>query len=156
MAAREGASKITILARNLKEAEKLAAGLKAIFPGVLVHAGEMEAAAMSEAACDADVLLNATPLGMEGSKENFRSFGFLKKLPARALVYDLVYKPGRTELLRKAAEIGLAVQNGLGMLIYQGILADQIFLGRKLDRYALYSAVKEEIKDDHRIKTGRD
>jgi shikimate 5-dehydrogenase len=50
--------------------------------------------------------------------------------------------------LRRADELGLATQNGLGMLIYQAILADGIFLGQRLeksDMHDLYTRVKEGI-----------
>lgn len=73
-----------------------------------------------------DLLINATPVGMQ--KEDplvFDSEQFHPKL----VVYDLVYNPAQTPLLREAGRKGCAgVFNGLGMLLYQGALAFKVWL----------------------------
>ncbi|HRG55713.1 MAG TPA: shikimate dehydrogenase, partial [Lacunisphaera sp.] len=53
----------------------------------------------------------------------------LKKIPAPARVYDMIYRPPRTTLLRQAAELGLAHANGLSMLIHQGARSLEIWTG---------------------------
>jgi shikimate dehydrogenase len=96
--------------------------------------------AFAKALADADVFINATPLGMEGSGSGFNGFLFLNKLPEDSLVYDLVYNPRETELVKAARKRGLGAENGLSMLIYQGILADELFFGIKTERQELYQA----------------
>jgi shikimate dehydrogenase len=77
---------------------------------------------------DADIFLNATPLGMQGYAQDFEDLGFLDALPKTALVYDCVYIPAETTLLRAARARGLKAENGLSMLVWQGLLADVHFL----------------------------
>jgi len=70
----------------------------------------------------ADILINATPVGMRSDDPVL----FEKELLHPDLfVYDLVYNPPETRLLTMAREIGARTSNGLGMLFYQAILALQ-------------------------------
>ncbi len=68
----------------------------------------------------ADILINATPVGMKEADPLF-----VKKewLHPGIFVYDLIYNPSETKLLRTAREAGCQTANGLGMLLYQGVLA---------------------------------
>jgi shikimate dehydrogenase len=143
-AAQEGAEGIVILARDVRKAEDIASALCVTAAG-RARAMPMTAPAMREAAVGADLLVNATPLGMSGAGSDFTSLGFLEALPQGAFVCDLVYDPPLTPLLARASELGLRSQNGLGMLIYQAILADELFLGRTLDRAKLYKAVRDRL-----------
>ncbi|GHV07739.1 hypothetical protein FACS1894217_09080 [Clostridia bacterium] len=77
---------------------------------------------------DFDLVINATPLGMSGFDHDFTDFGFLDKLPSKALIYDLIYNPLETQLLREAKKRNLKTLNGLAMLTAQALLADAIFL----------------------------
>lgn len=85
-----------------------------------------------------DILINATPLGMSGLPGKFRDFRFLAMLRQDALVCDLIYEPAETELLREARMRRIETMNGLPMLVYQGILADEIVFGIRTDRKGLY------------------
>ncbi|MDR2163846.1 MAG: AAA family ATPase [Clostridiales Family XIII bacterium] len=98
-----------------------------------------------DALAGTNILINATPLGMEGTGKEFASFSFLEKLPTGAFIYDIVYNPRETALVCTARERGIAAEGGLSMLVYQGILSDELFLGMKLDRKAIYEAVWEKI-----------
>jgi shikimate dehydrogenase len=64
----------------------------------------------------ADLLVNATSLGMAGKPDLDVS---LDPLPRRAVVYDIVYVPLETSLLRRARLRGLRTADGLGMLLHQ-------------------------------------
>jgi shikimate dehydrogenase len=50
-------------------------------------------------------------------------------LSPSTFVYDLVYDPPETPLLRRAKERGCRTQNGVGMLLYQGCIAFEIWTG---------------------------
>jgi len=52
-------------------------------------------------------------------------------LPERAVVYDAVYRPEETRLLREARQRGLHTISGLGMLIHQGACAWEYWFGRR-------------------------
>jgi len=68
----------------------------------------------------ADLFINATPIGMKEADPLL-----VKKqwLHPKLFVYDLIYNPAETKLLKAAQEAGCSYANGLGMLLYQGYLA---------------------------------
>ena len=51
----------------------------------------------------------------------------LHNLPRPAAVFDMIYRPPQTALLRQAAELGLAHTNGLAMLVHQGARALELW-----------------------------
>lgn len=70
---------------------------------------------------------------MTGTNSQFRDLSFLDELPGHAAVFDLIYSPAETELLRQARLRGLKAANGLGMLIYQAVFALEYFAGVRID-----------------------
>ena len=77
-----------------------------------------------------DFLINATPVGMhEGDPCLVEAEMFHSNMS----VYDVIYNPEETMLLREAKEQGAQVSNGLGMLFYQGVLAFQHWANIELD-----------------------
>ncbi len=134
----EGASKISILNRTLSSAENIAKSLT----GINAYTYTLTSENLRNAVKDCDILINGTPLGMEGVEHDFEDLTFLNDLKADALVYDLIYNPEETSLLKSAKNLGFATLNGMGMLIYQGLLADEIFLERQLD----FAPIKEKIE----------
>ncbi len=82
----------------------------------------------SHALVDTGLLINATSLGMQGYP---RLTLDLSLLPTRAAVFDLVYRPLETPLLREARERGLKTIDGLAMLVHQAVPAFAAFYGRK-------------------------
>lgn len=75
---------------------------------------------------DAQILVNATPVGMYPNTEV--SPVDLNRLPNLEGVFDLIYNPARTRLLLQAEERGLCRANGLGMLVAQAKAAAERFL----------------------------
>ncbi|MFX1488986.1 MAG: shikimate dehydrogenase [Promethearchaeota archaeon] len=78
---------------------------------------------------NADILINATPVGMLPKVDN-------SPIPKELLhsdlfVFDVVYNPLETKLMREAAEIGCKTLGGLDMLINQGVLAFEWFTAKK-------------------------
>ena len=109
---------VTLLARN---------GLKAA--GMLAQAGlKGDVLPMDATLPEADLLVNGTPLGMTGQAPLEID---LSPLPGDALVYDIVYTPLETELLKAAKARQLAVIDGLDMLIGQAALAFELFFGEQ-------------------------
>ncbi len=69
-----------------------------------------------------DILINATPVGMKDDDPVLVDEDLLH---AQLFVYDVIYNPSQTRLLKMAQARGCRVSNGLGMLFYQGVLAFQ-------------------------------
>lgn len=96
---------------------------------------------------DADVLVNATSLGMVGQPPLEIDLAPLK---SDAIVYDVVYVPLETALLKAAKARGLRTVDGLGMLLHQAVVGFSHWFGRTPE-------VTEELRtllaDDIRAKT---
>ena len=60
-------------------------------------------------------------------------------------VYDMVYRPAETKLLRAAKAAGCRTANGLGMLLYQGTRALEIWTGRSAPVAVMRHALEKEI-----------
>jgi shikimate dehydrogenase len=77
-----------------------------------------------------DLLVNTTPLGLN---KNDPCLVDEDLLHGNMLVYDLIYNPPETPLLKMARRRGARASNGLGMLYYQGVLAFQHWANIQLD-----------------------
>jgi len=75
---------------------------------------------------EADILVNASPAGMDGVGSLDIPLTSLNK---NAVVYDLVYKPPDTNLLKEAKQLGHKASGGLSMLLYQGAESFEIWTG---------------------------
>lgn len=80
-----------------------------------------------------DLIVNSTPLGMS---PNVHASAWPEgiAMPSDAFVYDLVYNPVETLIMRQGIESGLRVSNGWGMLVEQALLAFEIWTGRHIER----------------------
>ncbi len=88
---------------------------------------------------DKSILINASSVGMKDNdpvliKENMLHKGLF--------VYDLIYNPGQTKLLKLAKDKGLPCSNGLKMLLYQGMLAFEHWTGQTPPEKVMFSALK--------------
>lgn len=142
-AALEGASSIHILGRRAEALSVIADMAKPYTIGT----GDLSPQSLQDAAAGCDILVNTIPLEMSGVGGSMADMApLLRSLPSTALVCDMVYSPPVTGFLRQAQELGLATMNGLPMLIYQAILADELYFGKRLDREALYRQIKNVLK----------
>jgi shikimate dehydrogenase len=118
-----GAERVEVVARRPEQALEVAA-----------LAGEAGMVATVDAADAADLVVNATPVGMagvalDGSDE--LPFGLdSKRLGPGQLVADLIYAPDTTQLLASARARGAGTCNGLGMLVHQAARQVTIWTGR--------------------------
>ena len=130
-----GAELITVCCRSPEKAAELASAS----PAVCI--ADLSRQSTDAVLARADLLVNCTPLGMQGVDADFKDFSFLDALPASAPVCDLIYRPLKTSLLLEAEKRGHRTLNGLGMLIHQAILALEHFAGMELDASAMKAAV---------------
>jgi len=76
----------------------------------------------------ADLLINATPIGMypkEGDSPISKDL-----LHQELFVFDVIYNPMKTQLMKEAAEIGCKTLSGLDMLVNQGVIAFEWWTGK--------------------------
>jgi len=83
---------------------------------------------LAESAADSDCLVNATPLGLKKTDPLPLEIDSVLK---KHLVCDLVYNPPETRFLKAAKKKGAKRLSGLGMLLYQGVIAFEIWTGKK-------------------------
>ncbi|MBR6459561.1 MAG: shikimate dehydrogenase [Actinomycetaceae bacterium] len=129
----EGAAHVSVLKRAnetfaaaREEIERLAGATDCSMS--LVDWGD--GAAVSEEVSSADILINATPIGM-GEKSESSPFS-ADDLREGQFVADAVYHPRVTRLLTDARERGATPVEGIGMLLWQALLAEEIWLGDEL------------------------
>jgi shikimate dehydrogenase len=75
-----------------------------------------------------DLVINCTPVGMSPDVDR-SPWPEDVPFPRDALLYDLVYNPPFTRLMDQAESVGARVIGGLGMLVWQGVLAFELWTG---------------------------
>ena len=138
--------RVTVLARRPEQAAQLVAELGAALPDASLTAGPLSAAAAVADGVYHPVIVNTTPLGMAGANAGHSPWPAAPLtaaalLPADAFVYDLVYNPPLTPLLRQAQAAGARFANGLGMLVNQAAEAFELWTNHKPDRDVMRRAV---------------
>ena len=118
-----GIGKIHVVNRTPERA----AALQARFGQAVQPANE---AALPHLLTRTGLLVNTTSLGMTGQPPLVID---LEPLPQQALVADLVYAPLETPLLAAARARGLAIADGLGMLLHQAVRGFQLWFGVRPD-----------------------
>ncbi|MFU8771582.1 MAG: shikimate dehydrogenase family protein, partial [Anaerolineales bacterium] len=93
------------------------------------------------------LIVNATPLGTI-SGEEASPWPLDLPLPAGAVVYDLVYNPPETPLVRYAKNAGLAAETGMGMLVEQAALAFERWTRVPAPRSVMYAAARKALSLD--------
>jgi 3-dehydroquinate dehydratase / shikimate dehydrogenase len=93
-----------------------------------------------------DVIVNATPMGMQGSSASVGQSPLEARELNCELVFDLVYRPMRTKLLRMAERRGIATLSGVEMFIAQGAAQWEIWTGERAPLRAMRKAVMKVLK----------
>jgi shikimate dehydrogenase len=133
--AREGAREILLLNRTVERAQRIAEEVAQF--NIPVRAATLEASTCAAELEGADVVVNTTSLGMHPrADESPINAQVLEALASGArnnlAVYDIVYNPLETRLLREARAAGLKGVDGLGMLIYTNVFAVQQCAGLEI------------------------
>ena len=132
-------SEVAILNRTPQRAEALVEAFSSLFPSASLAAFPLTAKALREQVAEADLLVNATPLGTWPEVDRSPWPEGLA-LPGHLTVFDLVYNPSQTRLLQQAAAAGARAIGGLGMLVHQGAAAFRLWTGLEPPVEAMYEA----------------
>jgi len=120
-----GISQLAIANRSLDRAQQLVDDIISVVPIKLISLPDSE---INQTIRQADIIINATPVGLKPDDPPVISMEMIR--PGQ-VVYDLVYNPPETQLLKQAKAKGAITQNGLEMLVYQGALAFELWTGQK-------------------------
>ncbi len=135
-----GATGITIYDKDVQKGSALARDIREKTGADVFAVDDIMNAA--GAAKDADCIVNATPLGMKKTDLMPLDAHVIRK---GQIVCDLIYNPPETRLLRSAKARGARTLNGLGMLLYQGVLAFEIWTGKKAPVGVMKAALIKQI-----------
>lgn len=138
-----GVARLAILNRGPRRAEDLAQQVRASRPGLEVKAWALhDSSGPARFLGRCDLVVNCTPVGLRAEDPPLVP-GF--PLAGGCLVCDLIYNPPETPLLRRAREAGCRCLNGLGMLLYQGAAAFELWTGLRAPVAAMRRALGEAL-----------
>lgn len=123
-------ARVTILNRTLQRAQTLMAALSPSFPLIPLRPLPLTPATLRQETSLADLLVNATSLGM-WPQVGRSPWPEELSLPPSLMVFDAVYNPLETKLMRQARTAGAQVIGGLGMLVHQGVIAWELWTGQE-------------------------
>jgi shikimate dehydrogenase len=92
---------------------------------------------------DKDLLVNTSPVGM---RPDDHCLVAAKAMHPKLFVYDVIYNPGETKLIGQAKQAGCRCSNGLGMLLYQGVLAFGHLTGKEAPIEVMRAALEKGVK----------
>lgn len=140
--AKYGAESMAILNRNVEKAQGLAADVSQ--SGLI---GEVKADSISEIRNylkDADILVDTTPIGMHPNISD-EPIAFAEDMNEDLVVFDAVYNPNETVLLKEAIKAGANPVYGIKMLLYQGAESFKIWTGRDAPVDVMEKALKDTL-----------
>jgi shikimate dehydrogenase len=134
--AAEGVAELYLVNRTRAKAEAIAREIQTSWPAVKLS--------LDYPSAGVDLLLNATSLGLKAGDDLPFDQKKLRiaEIPA---VYDMIYRPAETALLKRAKIEGCRTANGLGMLLYQGARALEIWSGKAAPIGIMRAALEKNI-----------
>ena len=96
---------------------------------------------LQDSITQADLLVNATSVGMDGASQPIPTSIVL---PEKLLVADVIYQPFETPFLKWARNQGNQAINGLGMLLYQAAEAFQLWTGKEMPTDQIWESLKQK------------
>ncbi|MFS9189037.1 shikimate dehydrogenase [Streptococcus infantis] len=96
---------------------------------------------LQDSITQADLLVNATSVGMDGSSQPIPTSIVL---PEKLMVADVIYQPFETPFLKWARNQGNQSINGLGMLLYQAAEAFELWTGKEMPTNQIWELLKQK------------
>jgi len=126
--AREGVTTLLIANRSSERAHGLARHLRGSSIQCSISVLPWTDKAIERGVQQSDIIINTTSVGMSPADPPLISSSVFR---SNHVVYDLIYNPPRTALLKQAEAAGATAISGLGMLVHQGALSFEIWTGRR-------------------------
>ncbi len=138
--ANAGARQICVYNRHVQRAQDLCRDMARFHTDVRFEAHSLDAVCNIDE--DTSLLVNATSLGMWPDTES-SPWPTDLPIPAHLTVCDLVYRPLETLFLTQARAVGAETIGGLGMLVYQGAAAFEMWTGHSAPVHVMRQACRE-------------
>ena len=135
---------IIIANRTPERSDRMAKDVKRYWSGS-IRSISLAADGLQDAARNAGLIVQCTTIGMLHGPDEDGSLLAAEDIPTEALVYDLVYNPTETPLMREAAKAGARVLGGLSMLVYQGAIGFELWTGEKAPVQAMFKATRQAL-----------
>ncbi len=140
----ESPQEIMVAARR----EQAARALLRSFSG-LAKSTSLRYTGFSEGFADSDILIHTTPAGMKGGPAPDEIVIPVNTLRGGQVLFDIVYNPHETPLIRAALARNVHVVYGDRMLLYQGVAQFELFTGLTAPVQAMESALLRQLKERH-------
>ena len=139
-----------IFERAIALADNLVSFTKGTLPGSKglksdVNAFQWENLSSARTLDNCDLIVHCTTIGMKDSPQEGQSPLSLEVIPKNVLVYDVVYNPWPTPLLRLAQKAGANILGGLPMLVYQGAASFKLWTGREAPVDIMFNKANEAL-----------
>jgi shikimate dehydrogenase len=139
------ASEVRLLGRNIQAGTQIAYDLHQITGGNILRF-DWNPIDLRQASQDCALVVNCTPIGMVPNVNNTPWFPSVP-FPPKTFVYDLVYNPIETMLVKQARSNGIQAHSGLGMLVRQGALSFTLWTGHQPPMTVMLEAAERELND---------
>jgi shikimate dehydrogenase len=146
----EGCDRLVLFNRTHERAVSLARSLAPLFsgprllgPAAGLSAPEWEDSNLKRDLDQADLIVNCTSVGLAATDPDVIPAEFI--MPYH-LVFDTVYRSGRTRLVKAAQRAGARASDGLPLLLHQGALSFEIWFGREAPVDAMQKALTEAVE----------
>jgi len=150
--AQEGISQLFLVNRTLEKAEQLKVHTAELFSDLEIEVASDVKLVKGDPRAPVDLVVNATSLGLKPDDPLPIDPDWLRTRRPRR-VYDMIYRPAKTKLLVEAEKAAASFEgeklcktaNGLGMLLYQGAKAFEIWTGQPAPVEVMRAALKQYI-----------
>jgi len=132
------AKEIVVLSRSLERVKKLETDFDVIVKS-------LEAGNLKKELANADILINCTPVGMWPKIDE--TLVKRNQLNPKTFVFDIIYNPVETRLLKEAKAVGCKTLNGVEMFINQGVETFELLTGKKAPVELMRKAVIEALRE---------
>lgn len=140
--AKYGAESLTILNRNVEKAQNLAEDV--LNSGLISSVKSGSISTINDCLIDADILIDTTPVGMH-PHINDEPIALAGNMHEDLVVFDAVYNPNETALLKEAISAGAKPVYGIKMLLYQGAESFEIWTGKKAPIDVMEEALRKTL-----------
>ncbi len=148
--AMEKVERLVLVNRTKDKAEKIASEIEPDFLDDNIHrdssrlkVSEWSNTELANEIGNIDLIINASPIGMNSSDPDLIPQNILEP---HHLVYDMIYIPSKTKLIRDAKSIGARTANGLSMLLHQGAISFETWFNQEAPIDAMKKGLDEAIQ----------